>query len=680
MHARDDMRLLRVTSDIRIDGHLRWDHDGDARTSDGQRIDLLVVQGDLELGGDLVNRKGDFGPALLVLGKVRARHVVHGGAVWVIEGDVLASGIVVGHYNHGQMHVGGRLAAALLLSNDHHLAVIGDCAAIDGDTALQERHLVPEVLDYRNDDLQICEYALLDRLVAGQPVLRDADAPPTVLEAGVRGDLTMLRAAIAADRHIDARGVDGMTALMMSADQGQPAMVEALLAAGAQVDLENIEGRTALHFAAMANDAASVSHLLSAGACIEHVNQRALNALQVALSGNRGEAARALLDAGARVDWPRRTARDMLKRCFNAPYSGNGDIDEGLILALLDAGLDVGLKEAPWSEPVFAAAEDASSPLLARLLAPMPKPPTYREETLTLTPLHGAAMSARVDNLALLLSQSWADEVIQGKDNGLLLGLALQGRPLREQLAERRDSSPRPFRAGPVSDERLAALDLLLTAGVPATAMLRGVPVAALSADIRVATRLLAAGASANALNDGGESLLFLVLCHAPADVDVALAKILLDHGADPFAPAPGHGSHDVLHAAAAGGDLDMLDAFVTALLQRDPAARRQIPALLDIALQARERNRDMIVFEAMLQHARTQSLAPFHELIHCRPRLKGDDHHLDSDRHALADAMRTMLSKWPRLQLIADETRQSLMTQRADDERILAVMRERSA
>lgn len=671
-------QMLLVKGDVHLAGSLFWDDGADARMADGKSVDVLLVSGDLELDGDLINREGDYGPGLLVLGSVRARNVIHGGAVWVISGDLCATGCVIGHYNHGQLHIGGQLSAALLVSDDHDLQVAGACLALNADSAVREHRVVAEVLDYRNDVVQISLHTLLDRLVAELPVLREPDAPHSVLDAAVRGDLAMLNSALDCGSAVDARGVDGMTALMMAADQGRGDMVERLLAAGAAVNAADPRAWTPLRYASAANHPGIVPRLIAAGAEVDAVDDRGHSMLHAAISHNRGAVAITLMAHGARLAWPRHEARKLFGCCFTAAYNGYGELDESLILALLDSGLDVGLSDSPlWPEPLLAAAERATPQLLARLLRPSTMPPQQRHAALVLTPLHAAAMAGRLENLRLLLAQPWATAVLQAPDAGLLLALSIQGRELLERL-EQASGKPRPWLPGPLADERYAVLDALLEAGVCATGHVRSVPIAALSGDPRVLARLLEAGAEVEASDAEGSTLLFLAVCHAPGDVDVALARLLLDRDADPCAPAPGHGSRDIAHAVAAGGDIDMLSAFVDALLRRGDSGRGLIPALLDIALQARERNRAMIVLDTLCRQAQAQSLAPLHQLLRERPRLRADEAHLDEDRQALAEATQRWLTRWPQLSSEAEAAQQALAPQRAQDQEILAGLRAR--
>ena len=186
----DPGKILVHAGDHRIEGDLLLDREGLFEDFDG-----LVVDGDLELTGSVVNAEGDFGPFLLVTGDLETRHLVAGGSEIRIEGDTRAKGLILGHYNHGTLRIEGRTSARLIMNDDHALEV-------SSDAPFWNRHgttLGFPLSDYLHSDVPITfmdddwdeyderpdgvvsEHAdgdwLIKRILEGQPVLTDVAEP-----------------------------------------------------------------------------------------------------------------------------------------------------------------------------------------------------------------------------------------------------------------------------------------------------------------------------------------------------------------------------------------------------------------------------------------------------------------------------------------------------------------------
>ena len=110
-----------VDGDLAVQDDLLLDWEHPQWTRDGRRIAGLLVTGDLEVAGSIVNETGDFGPFLVVLGSLSAHHGVFGGSLAVAKGDATFSGLLIGHYNHGAMIFQGTTRAALIIYDDHHM-------------------------------------------------------------------------------------------------------------------------------------------------------------------------------------------------------------------------------------------------------------------------------------------------------------------------------------------------------------------------------------------------------------------------------------------------------------------------------------------------------------------------------------------------------------------------------
>lgn len=117
---------LALNGDLPLDWSAGWEDGGIAAALaglQGQALSGLCVQGDLHLAGALVNADGDSGPLLLVTGALHARQVSCGGAYIHVGSDLCVQEVVYGHYNHGQLVVGGQVIAQALVNDDHGIDV-----------------------------------------------------------------------------------------------------------------------------------------------------------------------------------------------------------------------------------------------------------------------------------------------------------------------------------------------------------------------------------------------------------------------------------------------------------------------------------------------------------------------------------------------------------------------------
>jgi ankyrin repeat protein len=674
------IRILHLAGGARLQGSFAWDFGADSPAHAG-RIDALVIDGDFELDGDLLNLEGDHGPSLLVLGSVRANNLVHGGGVWVITGDVEIAQVMLGHYNHGQCTIGGKLVATLLLNDDHHLDPLGSCEAMEVSTALARRLLVPEVIEldheWHEDDVdesgprfRVVEDRVMQRIARGAPVLRAHDEPPGLLDALLHGDLAMLEQALARGADIEQSTPNGQRPLMLAVRRDQPALVERLLQAGADTEAADSRGLRALHLAAGAGRHELVARLLDAGAAIDPADERGETPLQRAIGFNHGVAARELLARGASTNWPRAQARKLIETCFSAPRNGWGEVDDALIIALLDAGINLDTPAKRWPVPLLYAAGCCSLPLLQRVLVPGNQPPSEKYGKYRLSPLHLAAAHGRLDHVDLLLQQPWSAAALTAEQGLLALALSLAGEPLLEALDAGERFPPLDSVDSELDSARFAILCRLIEAGASPQGRLMGFPLAAFSADPRVSERLLSAGTQ----HHGGESE------SEPGQTDAAAAGMLLAYGVDLRGPVPGPLAMDMLSGAATDGDLEQLEALLTALPAATQPSQVALDSLLDTAMQARERGREFILFESLFAAAMQQQPMPTSELFNLRPTLRFDAEHLQQDLAALQEASRLLLTRHPALEAIATATGDGLRTQREDDARAIAELRQRHA
>lgn len=83
------------------------------------RVSGIVVFGNVDVAGSIINADGDSGLQMIVLGDLRAKNLVCGGSFIEIKGDAMVSEAVFAHYNHGELRIWGALVTKVLINDDH---------------------------------------------------------------------------------------------------------------------------------------------------------------------------------------------------------------------------------------------------------------------------------------------------------------------------------------------------------------------------------------------------------------------------------------------------------------------------------------------------------------------------------------------------------------------------------
>ncbi|HEY8520023.1 MAG TPA: ankyrin repeat domain-containing protein [Gammaproteobacteria bacterium] len=129
-----------------------------------------------------------------------------------------------------------------------------------------------------------------------------AGKPLSIVEAAEAADREAVLAALREGADVNARGLDGTTALMWAAHHGDVELVKRLVEAGADVHARNVFGAFALSEAAMIGSAPIIEALLAAGADPNAANPEGETPLMAAARTGNLEAAELLLDAGADIN------------------------------------------------------------------------------------------------------------------------------------------------------------------------------------------------------------------------------------------------------------------------------------------------------------------------------------------------------------------------------------------
>jgi uncharacterized protein len=116
------------------------------------------------------------------------------------------------------------------------------------------------------------------------------------------GDSAAVLQALSAHAAVNQRAADGSTALQWAVYQGDIGLVQRLIAAGADVRATNHYGATALHIAAANTGLEIIRALLAAGADADSPNADGETALMLVARTSRVDVAKLLLDHGAHVN------------------------------------------------------------------------------------------------------------------------------------------------------------------------------------------------------------------------------------------------------------------------------------------------------------------------------------------------------------------------------------------
>lgn len=242
-----------------------------------------------------------------------------------------------------------------------------------------------------------------------------AAAPPKsdVADAAMRGDKSAVRALLQQKADVNARQIDGTTALHWAVQANDPELTDLLLTAGARPMAANQAGATPLLLATQNGNAAVIARLLAAGADPNApLTATSDTALMMAARTGRIDAVRVLLDRGAQVNaheaWGGTTA------LMWAVSEHHPDV----VQLLIERGADVNAKS------YFVPSASGRGFEGATPVPPKPNQPIEEFAAGMLTPLMFAARENDLES-ARLLAKAGANLNARGGDGKDALSLAL---------------------------------------------------------------------------------------------------------------------------------------------------------------------------------------------------------------------------------------------------------------
>ena len=128
--------FLVAEGDVYYDGHLHLDYkdafvDSANHTEWRNKFNIqtppsgdygirgIIVNGNLEINGSLINKSMNDGPFLFITGDLKCRNLIAGGAYIQINGNADVEEIFYAHYNDGIIDIKQDLRAAVCISEDH---------------------------------------------------------------------------------------------------------------------------------------------------------------------------------------------------------------------------------------------------------------------------------------------------------------------------------------------------------------------------------------------------------------------------------------------------------------------------------------------------------------------------------------------------------------------------------
>ena len=101
--------------DLAMDDYEKWSLD----ISSGDNAFGMIIDGNLTINGNLINRAIDSGLLLLVNGNLKSKHINKGGSCFIITGNCDIDGVIIGEYPNGTLCVMGETKAQYLFDLNH---------------------------------------------------------------------------------------------------------------------------------------------------------------------------------------------------------------------------------------------------------------------------------------------------------------------------------------------------------------------------------------------------------------------------------------------------------------------------------------------------------------------------------------------------------------------------------
>ncbi|KAI7195265.1 hypothetical protein KC363_g1673 [Hortaea werneckii] len=226
----------------------------------------------------------------------------------------------------------------------------------------------------------------------------------------------------------------GCTALMEASRSRLAATARLLIQLGAQVQARDVDGNTALHLAAIQGDEQACQILLGAGAAAEDHNQRGFTPLELAARNGHTEAVLCLIK-GSRAGVEREN--NLVKGFFEGVRSGDVPTAQAFITS---GGVNPRNIKESWKPTAFAA-QSGSLPMLNLML--MQKCSLKDRNPAGWTPLHHAARYDQTSMVHKLLDLKvpWKTQTKKAEETALHIAAAHGNTSAAVALAAHKDAN-----------------------------------------------------------------------------------------------------------------------------------------------------------------------------------------------------------------------------------------------
>lgn len=359
-----------------------------------------------------------------------------------------------------------------------------------------------------------------------------AGSGTALVEAVKRSDIAAVRALLAKAVDVNVAEADGTTALHWAAQRGDLETVRSLLGAKADVNATTRYGVTPIALAALSGDPAVVSALVRAGADVNKASPEGETPLMAAARVGKVDLLRPLIEAGARVGDQERW------RNQSALMWAAGEGHSAGIAYLVEQRADVHARSKAGFTALHFAVRGGHVDAVRTLLRLGANPDDKVENAAPATDRYGrragvdpptSALGMAIINahyeVALALVNAGANPNIPDPRGSVLHALAFMRRP---------GSGNPPLKTGQVDTLDLAKA--LLTHGANPNARIQWREIA-FDRDLAATKLPPNIPVGRNFISFIGATPFYLAAKHS----DVALMRLLVEHGADPKLPTVQH-------------------------------------------------------------------------------------------------------------------------------------------
>jgi ankyrin repeat protein len=360
------------------------------------------------------------------------------------------------------------------------------------------------------------------------PNEKDNDGSTPLHQAVASGRLDIVSALLKAKVDVNAKDATEATPLNLATMQKQDEIALLLLEHGADPNIPNEQAFTPLHYASAYGELKTASALIEKGANIKAVTKEMSTPLHQAAFNGHANVVKLLIEKGAEMEFGNSKALHLA--CFNGHAA--------VVKILLEKGAYVNCTDEELSTPLHKATYNGHVECL-RILVEVGKADLNCKDAEGATPLHKAAFSAKDECLQYLLSKGAEVDSEDNCQGTSLHNAAFRGHATTAELLIKSKASINKGDDRGATPLHLAALGngldclkFLIKQGANVEAIDIGgmTPLMYSVGHLDIVKYLLTQKLDVNRTDKKGRS----ALLHAIVKRHEEVAKVLIEHGADP--------------------------------------------------------------------------------------------------------------------------------------------------